>query len=179
MVLLSALPNILPLTAHASGVSGGGGNVMFPVNPLNPAAVEEVTEKLSLARPSVASYFEGKEALLEVGSLTDDEAAIFAPLFQAGKGIVATARESGLEIEQNKPCFDSSATPFDGSTHSQRQGAVCVSALSISKKVERDDIAAQSAALLAHEFTEVLGFSEDHAVRVQSKVLADFRRLQP
>lgn len=166
----------LSLAAPMSGVSGGGGNVMYPVSPRNPALVAEVQAKLNEARPSVAAYFEAKQALFVKGNLSPEESALFAPLFKTGQGVVATARQTGLDIEQTTPCYDSSATPVDGSIFSDDHGEICVSALSISKRVERADVPAQSAALLAHEFTEVLGFGEDDAVRVQAKVLADFRQ---
>ena len=169
---------LLSLSAFASGVSGGGGNVMFPVDPKNPAPLAEVQAKVGEARGSVASYFEAKQELFQKGNLSAEDAALFGPLLQAGKGMVAVARETGVDIEQKSSCFDSAATPVDGSIISDHRGEVCVSALSISKRVERRDVPAQSAALLAHEFTEVLGFGEDEAVRVQSKVLADFRGQQ-
>lgn len=161
--------------ALASGVSGGGGNVMFPVDPKEPASINEAHSVVSHARPVLLNYLKDKREELAAGKMEPSEASIFEPLFNTGKGILHVARNTGIDVENRRSCLDSSSAPVDGSIFSGHRGVVCLSSFSISKKVERSDVGAQSVALLAHEFTEVLGFEEDAAVTIQAQVLSDLR----
>ena len=163
-------------SGSASGVSGGGGNVMYPVDPREPASPEEVRRELAKAKPKVAEYLHAKKDLYRRGQLPAEERAVLGVLFLGDRHVVKAARKTALEIANDQPCFDGERNPVDGSIHAGRDGAICLSALTISRRVERQDVPAQSAALIAHEITEVVGLGEDEAVRVQAKVLEDFRR---
>lgn len=133
------------------------------------------------AKPQLMVYFEGKISQFQRGELSPEDRAAFGKLLESKSSINEASRSAKLDVEDDRPCFDAAQKPVDGSIYDKHHGSIergriCVSSYSIAQKVERHDVRAQSAALLAHELTEVLGFEEDDAVRVQARVLDDFRR---
>jgi len=175
-VLLTASAILVGFSAHAGGVSGGGGNVLFPVDPQQPASRLEVRQVIVSAHRDVVQYLQEKQEQFRAGNLDPAQRVQFSQLFEQPLNVVEISRNKVLEIESERPCIDANGMPVDADIHADDQEKVCVSSFSISKKVEKGELSAQSAALLIHEFSELAGFDEDGAVQLQSMVLADFRR---
>ena len=167
----------LPLFALAAGgISSGGGNVLEPVDPRNPAGRAEVKDMIPRARNALLGYLRAKRLDWSAGRLSGEERADFGALFSASRDVLGVSAATPVDVELEEPCFDFAENPVDGSIRSDEKfPSICLSALTISRRVERADIPAQSAALLAHEVSELVGFGEEQAVRLQSRVLNDFR----
>ena len=176
--LLAAALFLLPTFGFAAGgISSGGGNVLYPVEPRNPVAPAAVKNLVPRAHATLLQYLRAKKGDWQAGRLPADEAADFDALFSAPRDVIGVSARTPVDIELEEPCFDFASKPVDGSIRSdeKKHGGICLSALTISRRVEPADLHAQSAALLAHEFSELIGFDEDQAVGLQAHVLRDLR----
>lgn len=172
--LVASLIFIASLAAHAApegGMSGGGGNVIAE-EPVSKAVPVELTAKIVRhAFSHVVPYLEYKAEKLQKGEAVPNEIRMLLT-----KSHVRTiAAQNPPQVLTQKPCLDGEQTEFDATNDISRPAVVCVSALRISKRLERDEIEAQSVALLIHEYSELVGFDDQDAIQIQRAVLSDFR----
>lgn len=157
------------------GVSGGGGNVINPTPPeriIDGDSVEHVV-KASVAYTRL--YFKNVHAQYLAGELPSDINPVFEKLFADRDHFVRVLEEVRPHVVEETPCYDRGMNPVDASIVSGRPGRFCVSAYSMARKVHVDEIPIQSAALMAHEYSELVGLNEDDAVTVQKKALEDLK----
>jgi hypothetical protein len=169
----AALLASLPAFA-TGGVSGGGGNVLFPLAPKIEASTSFVRGVIEQSHELVVKYLREKKAAFNRGTLSAAEREEFALLFQQPRDVLVISFNERLEIESQRPCVDANALPVDADVRGDFADRVCVSSFALSKKLEKNRLPAESAALLVHEFSELAGFEEDDAVRIQNLVLKDF-----
>ncbi len=177
--LLSTMLVVAPQFALAGGFSGGGGNVIAVTPVKSPASPLLVRNIVKQARIALASYLIQKQQQLNNGTLAQAEANAFLPIFSFKNSIVRAIRRVDVYVVTDRPCYDRMHRSFDGSTTSERLNSICVSALNLSRKVELKQMEAESLALLLHEYTEVIGRSDEEAIRVQMAALADLHSSQP
>lgn len=157
------------------GVSGGGGNVINPTPPdqiLDGDSVEHVV-KSSVAYTHI--YFKNVHTQYLAGELPSDVAPVFEKLFADTNRFQRILEEVQPHVVEESPCYDRGMNPVDASIVTYKTGRFCVSAHAIAKKVRVDEIPIQSAALMAHEYSEIAGLNEGEAVTVQKKALEDLK----
>ena len=71
-------------------------------------------------------------------------------------------------------CRDKFGEDVDGSIYSPREHSICISLKNLGTKLTNENARLQTSALVAHEYTHVLGYGEEDAVRVQNFVLGGF-----
>jgi hypothetical protein len=113
----------------------------------------------------------------QVGGDGNSSHQAFAKLFAQPQSVFAVIEQVWPSVRDSRPCYDSAQNPVDGSVANFHEGTFCISAYSIAQKVHRKEIPAQSAALLMHEYSELVGLTESEAVSLQSHVLEDFKGL--
>ena len=155
------------------GVSGGGGNVISPMPPdrhLDPEHAEGIIEGTV---NHVRTYLYD----LELDHKNDRVTSAFKPitekLFDGKKTILNIIDRIEPDVEDERPCYDGQRKPVDGSIYSHKKNTICISAFNLSKKVHRSQLEDQSTALMIHEYSELVGLSEDEAVLLQKKTLED------
>jgi hypothetical protein len=162
--------------AFAGGVSGGGGNLLHPIQPREPMPTSEVFHEIESMQGRLVVYFEGKLEEFREGELPVEERELFGSLFRLERNVIDLAASTSLLFNSDAPCMDLSESPVDASTVSLRANSICVSSFSISHRVDPKILGAESAAILAHEFSELAGFDESQAVRLQAAVFADYKK---
>ncbi len=158
------------------GMSGGGGNVLpgkLPDAPLDP---EEAEDQVKASRHTAVDYLTSFKEKYQQGALPSDQASLAQKAFSKGRDLLTISRTYRTDVEDDSPCFDFSGSPVDGSIRGERPNEICISSHSIAKKVHQSEIKAQSAALMIHEFSEVIGFSEDEATALQVQVYTDLMK---
>lgn len=177
---LTTLLLLISFTAERSnalmgGISGGGGNVLFPTPPSDPMDPESTQHLIRGLKTDVVNYVATKENSFREGSLSAVERPAFAALFELQPGVAQRVSVLGMKVEDDDPCFDFSHQEVDGSTIRPGSDRICISALRIAKKVDKSEIKAQSMALMIHEYGEILGLTEEQATHLQQTVLKELR----
>lgn len=177
IVLSVFLILILNSVVHAAGgMSGGGGKLIDPTPPDKIVSVRKVKEIIKeSAEDCLKKYLVEKRNSLKQGQLNGYEAATMEKLFSHPQNIFKVVDKTHVIIQEDTSCFDHQDEPTDGSFFNQDKKAICISALNISKKVHQKEIKPQSLALMMHEYSEVMGFSDDEAVHLQTTVLQDLK----
>ena len=160
------------------GMSGGGGYVINPESPvkyIDPEHVEDMIEEYGT--PSLNNYLQDKNQKLQNGQVLGHEIAALQKIFSSEKNIFKTLKETKIIVEEEKSCFGKDGEPTDGSFFNSKKKAICISAKNIAEKVHHTELKPQALALMAHEYAEVMGLSEDEAVQVQKIVLDDLKQL--
>lgn len=157
------------------GVSGGGGNVINPTPPdriLDGDSVEHVV-KSSVAYTRI--YFRNVRSQYLAGELPSNITPVFEKLFSDEARFQRVLAEVRPHIVEESPCYDRAMNPVDASIVTPTPGRFCVSAFSMARKVHVDEIPIQAAALMAHEYSEIVGLDENEAVTVQKRALEDLK----
>jgi hypothetical protein len=164
----SLLSVLLPLTSFAGGFSGGGGNVIAPVEISSPPSTDWVEQIVLNSKAPLADYLAEKQNAFREGRLDARQIEAFRPVFNSKIGIDRIISKIGVAVEKSRPCFDREHKSFDGSTFGAKANTVCISASSIARRVPINQIDTQSIALLLHEYSEMAELSDAQAVRVQT-----------
>lgn len=139
----------------AGGISGGGGGTVVP----DPAGTEFIKLQLSGARISLLM-------LLKNESFSSTRQS----LFQGSDNIIEKVKNNSLKILEDKPCLDFDGKPNDASINSD-PNTICISAYTIGQKVSKITDYPQILALLAHEYSHLMGYNESDAEAFQVEIL--------
>lgn len=173
----------IQVTVHADqlrhgGVSGGGGNVIDPREPdryLDPEEAEGIVES---SHSIFYKYIVNKKKMFHSNQLNQTQSEVFRPVFEAPRDIIETIHKVRVHVEDDHSCWDAQKRPVDGSIFSKKDNSICISAFNLAQKAHVEDIPHQSAALMLHEYSELVGLSEEEAVQVQVEALSDLRELE-
>lgn len=175
MISLLVLMTTLSAGAREGGVSGGGGNMLSPKTPNHPVNPETAEHLILEARHILVRYIQEKKEAFQAGALSSEEMDAFEPVFNSERNVENTIRTARLHINEKHSCWDENRQPVDGSTITTTPNSICISARNIANKADVSDITPQSAALMLHEYSELVGLSEDQAVKAQSAALSELR----
>ena len=169
--LLTALISASAPRALALGgiTAGGGGTVDVPH-----ASMDEIEASLEYTNQALRLFLYGQEITwrtkrtVEVGYLKlfgGDELPE-----KTQKRIYRILDVLQIEFRKTRPCFDNVGNEKDGSiyTDSHRKLAICISGMKLAQKLTRDNYEVQTAALVLHEVSHLLGTTEDEAVSIQN-----------
>lgn len=143
--------------AHQGTVGGGGGGTIT----VPAATVYEVHDILRRSRVELYLFFLGQGRVSkspEIRKLVTGSKTIF--------DIVKNT--TILPGDSSGKCWDAAGNSVDGSIHS-RPGTVCISRESL-KKFDIEGARQQALALLTHEYSHLLGYSEVQAAKLQTLV---------
>jgi hypothetical protein len=174
VILLSSL---LSLPCLAGGISGGGGNLITPTRPLEIQDPREIRNIIIGSQNLLKKFINAKFALYNAGSMEYDGLRLYSVLFADNENnLHEVMEEITLDIQLTRPCYDSNGNIFDGSTYNQKKHSICISAFTIAQKCSKFEVPAQATALVFHEFSEVVGLSDDDAITLQRQVLNELRK---
>lgn len=158
-VLMSVL--MIPAVGMAGSISGGGGGTV-PANPVGSAAIVEI---LRDSRTTLLMYFRNLDS--ENPPMSE---AVMRRLYKGTQTIYDVINETAIEAQLSAPCRDGDGKEVDGSIFTA-SGGICISSLRLGDKLERTNAFSQTVALVAHELSHKLGFSEDEATELQNDML--------
>ncbi|MGZ3772065.1 MAG: hypothetical protein ACXVCY_08185 [Pseudobdellovibrionaceae bacterium] len=178
-ILISVLGVMImgPVLAFQGGVSGGGGNLISPKAPSSLVSPDTVEQMIHHSRWTLFNYISLKRTAFKNNQLPEQQVRIFAPIFQSNINIEEIMNNVQVHVEERKSCHDYAHRSVDGSTLSEHPNSICISAYNIAAKADSSDIPPQSAALILHEYSELVGLSEEQAIRAQQVVLDELRQL--
>lgn len=160
-------------SAHFGGISGGGGNVMYAGSVQRQMSADRVEQRIEELRPVVLQYLGEKKAQFDSGKLDQTSTATFAPLFANQQNIMGALERVRLSVREEHPCYTRDGASFDGTSEGKGGGRICMSAHSISTKVDYSEVDLQTSALMVHEFSEIAGANDEQAIAIQIAVLKD------
>jgi len=152
----------------AGGVSGGGGGGTIIANPVSAqdvrAAIKESKLNLYLALNQLSHDVEQRHAANE----TVDP--VLEKLFSNSENLYFLLRKSNIHVQLSRPCKDLQGNEYDGSAPFSKSDplSICLSEKNLQSKLSRDNYRPQIVALLGHELSHLLGFSEPEATALQS-----------
>ncbi|MBK9293425.1 MAG: hypothetical protein IPM57_03125 [Oligoflexia bacterium] len=154
-ILAVFLTTVIATSVFAGGISGGGGGTIIP----DPAGTEFIKLQLTNARLSLLMFFKNL-------SYSKSRPELFA----GQDNIIEKIKTYSLNIETAKACVDFDGQANDGSINSD-PNTICISAFTIGQKVSMITAYPQLLALLAHEYSHLMGYDEKQATEFQKEVL--------
>ena len=159
------------------GVSGGGGNVISATPPVAPTDSETAEELIKKSRQFVNLYLGQKSEKFQANQMNDQEHILYSKIFAGPKNILNAVEKISPDIEDDGPCYDYENKPVDASIANRPKNKFCISAHSISQKVDHQEIPIQSAALMIHEYSEIVGTTEEEAVTLQTQAIEELKQM--
>ena len=158
------------------GVSGGGGNLLSPTPPKEIQDPREIRAIIKGSKFLLKKFINAKYSLFKSGSMDSESLRMYSVLFADNDDNLHEAMEEiALDIKLDEPCFDRDGVEHDGSTLNQKRHSICISAFSIAKKCDKEEVPLQSTALIFHEYSEVVGLSDIDAIKLQKQVLDELK----
>jgi hypothetical protein len=170
--LLIGLSSSFAATISSGGVTGGGGNLLTTSSPSDPMSSTDVEFKVRRLGPAVIDFLSEKQSDFQNGKMPAGDLQTFAPIFEGQGDVRATLAPVKLNVPGDRSCFSSDGQEFDGSNQGTASAiSVCISAQRIAPKVDQTTLLPQASALLVHEFSEILGATDEQAYALQRAAL--------
>jgi hypothetical protein len=161
--------------SQEGGVDGGGGGTL----PANPESTERIRSFLrNDARRELRFYVLSKQAEYDARVNEGLNPSWLPILFGQGNKLWDVLENTDIELEMKKPCFDANGVEVDGSVHASKPGAICISAYRIAPKLVRGRGEIETLGLILHEFSHLLGATEEEARKFQKEVVSDLENLR-
>jgi hypothetical protein len=167
---------LLSASAFAGGVSGGGGNLISPTAPLQMQDPRDIKDIILSSKNLLKKYIDVKHSQYTAGTMDNESLKKYSVLFANNENnLHEVMEEIALDVQLEQPCFDINGNVFDGSTFNQQKHSICISAATIAQKCNRPEVPLQATALVIHEYSEVVGLSDDDAISLQKQVIAELK----
>ena len=174
-IILSSLVSFNLMAA--GGISGGGGNLITPSRPVTIQDPREVRHIILGTTNLLRKFINAQYILYNAGSMDYNTERMYSILFSHDEDNLHNVMEEiSLDIPLDRLCFDQFGTAFDGSTYNQSKHSICISAFSIAKKCNQTEIPIQATALIMHEYSEVVGLSDEDAIVLQNQVITELNK---
>lgn len=156
-------------TAFAGGVSGGGGNSK-PTNQIN--NLDFIVAK-SEAKKYAALYLNNLEEMRIYSALWPNHTDLPAKLYDGESSVVQEIVNIPITVQEQGPCIDPvTRQEMDGSA-TLNPPVICISKPRLMEKLSQEDVRNQIIALIVHEYSHLVGATEQEADFLQRKALHD------
>lgn len=98
-------------------------------------------------------------------------------LFESNQDVFELVRKISIELRMSEPCYDRNNNATDGSIHGVPAGSICLSPFSMAPKLNDMNYHYETAALIMHEISHLLGASEAEATKIQQAVIYDLGKI--
>ncbi len=158
------------------GISGGGGYVINPIRPSYPQSTEVIEDMIKESKKLVVLYVQQKKNQFHADQMGGHEKRLYDQLLNSSqKNIDQVLAYYSVHVEDENPCYTSDKVPVDGSIFSEKPNSICISAHTFAEKVHAATVHVQAAALILHEMSEVVGLSDEDAIRLQKIALNEIK----
>ena len=168
-VLVLLFTVLMSLHALAGGVGGGGGGTLS-----RPATPQDIVESAKLHSGFlVKAWLMSQEERFK--DYLDDDQRAADPLhkfFFSRRNVYEILATTPIELRTSGPCRDADGNAVDGSVHASLPNAICISAVSMAPKLNKENFEGETAALILHELSHLFGANESEAVEIQSEALS-------
>ncbi|WP_413291013.1 hypothetical protein [Bdellovibrio sp. HCB337] len=173
-IFIIAATMFFALQAHSGGVSDGGGGT---TNPL-PVDVDMIAYRVGEIGRVVLAWTYRQESKFSQLSPSEKVQSSYAKFFGGPVSLTKVVKETVFEVRLSGPCFDANGQPKEGSTFASQAGALCLSPYLMAPKLTQFNFEAETAALMIHELSHVLGASEAEAEAIQKDALLDLAHMR-
>lgn len=158
---VATIATTAPATGNASGAVSGGGGGTLPARPIGIYRIEEIVRN---SMPELRLYFRSRLQHKDPTYADSGEQKVFF-----GKETIADVLEhTGVEVRNDKPCYDASQNEVDASIYANHPDDICLSAFRIAPKLIEERARVETLALIVHELSHKLGTDEKEATDLQS-----------
>jgi len=159
------------------GIGDGGGGTTKPI-PVTPRDIRDFVGNNRTA-PMIRAWFNGLEAdyQRELENDYEKESTALPKLYGGKEDVFAKLEKLQIEVRLDKPCYDKSGVETDGSVYNTIPGGLCISAYRIAPQVVQSNYESETAALIIHEVSHLLGTDEKEAIELQQKALNQFAKI--
>jgi hypothetical protein len=163
-------------TAFAGVVDGGGGGTL----PADPVPVQAVVDVIRGSKLDLRLY----ARMVSWNGSPGTSPALMKKLFGQRRTLLDLIEDTPIEIKTDAPCYDAGGKEVDGSVYPNPPSAgigalpfdVCISAQRIAPKLVEERVYGETLALVLHEYSHLLGTTEDEAVEFQKAASEALRR---
>jgi hypothetical protein len=172
LLLADSVDRFSPPLYPAGGVSGGGG---FFYKPYSPKEFEHEIDGEALflnafdSLKKIAANFSEKNK----SELPEDVKA-----FLSNKDLFAHLKSIEPVVHSVGACFDENYQEVDGSLYSFVPHTICLSSFNLIRKVDEEDMTPQVYGILFHEYSELIGYTEKQAVKLQESIIRHLRKTE-
>ncbi|MBS1983728.1 MAG: hypothetical protein JST16_06105 [Bdellovibrionales bacterium] len=153
--------------SFAGGISGGGGGTINP----SPASATQIIQSIYKSEALLRAWLHRQELTFA------DNSEVGNKLFKSSPNIYDVLANLTVEAPQLSPCIDPAGNQVDGSADgSLKPNTICISIANLQQKLSEYTYEYETAALILHEASHLLGATEDEAVVIQKAALADLNR---
>lgn len=154
--------------ANNGGVSDGGGGTTNP-DPAHPEWI--IRSAADYAGKMLTLWLNEQQAVYSRMDQEEKEKSGLRKVFEGKQDIFALIRETQVEMRMSKPCVDANGSPREGSIYSSVPGGICVSPFLMASKLTEMNYEVETAALIMHEISHLLGTTEEEARAIQKLVI--------
>lgn len=139
------------------GMNGGGGGTIV-ANPATPGQIKTAAREARLTLMMLFTTWEGMQSY-PYGTMLKD--------FPRARDVVSNTK---IEFDDMAPCLGADGLDHDAYAPGTTSDSICLSVFSLQKKLSQENYQAQTVALVAHEFSHLLGLDEEQATFLQGQV---------
>jgi hypothetical protein len=160
----------------AGGVSDGGGSTSTQ----NEVTPQIIIESMKTSGPMLLTWLYRRHQLFQELAISSRESSPFKILFSSPhQNIFTILQSTDIEVRSTKPCYDKSGRPIEGSIYASKADSMCLSPFLMAKKLVSSNIAQETAGLIIHELSHLLGANEEEANTIQNCLLNDLKATSP
>jgi|GEM_PF-2207866 len=164
------------LSLAKGGISGGGGNVINSTPPTEYQDPHDIRAVIKDSKYILYRFIKAKYSLFRRGSMSNEDMRLYGVLFADSETNLHEVMEDiKIDIPVDQGCFDKLGNEYDGSSYNPTNHKICISAFRISKNTIMDEVPIQSAALILHEYAEVVGLTDDEAIDLQIQMITELK----
>lgn len=155
--------------SFAGGIgSGGGGTVSQPATP------NQVAEAVQKSAGALAQMWLQRKQVLNAENIDHGAYEPIKKIFASTTDIYTVLHQTRVELKMTAPCQDANGAPVDGSIYGSQPGAICISPFSMAPKLNQQNYVVETAALVLHEMSHLVGLNEDDATSLQTRAVQEF-----
>lgn len=161
-------------TPIANGtVGGGGGGTTSPLK----ASRDMIKLAAAQAKLTIVTFLNEEEIrfVLHSSGMSAEWKTLNPKLFNSSNDIFKVIEKISIEVRADAPCYDSSGDVVEGSIFSNYSDSICISSLLLAQKLDVYNYEYETAALILHELSHLLGATESEAVSVQVSYIQNMR----
>lgn len=168
---------VLSLEIHATTISdghdqGNGGNIPAS-EAVSPQEIADVIKTKAL--PNVIAWLNHQELLFfKTKDDGEDSSNPATKYFEKMQFENYSQYLKPIHVKMDESCFDKYHRPVDGSIYGTIPDTICISAFTLSSKLNKYNFKGEVYALIIHEISHLLKYNEEEAVALQKYALKDF-----
>lgn len=168
--MISLLAKLLLSMSVSAGVLSGGGGSTVEVDTIDFLSLQDI---VAASRTELVLFLNAHQKMPKepqsIQSLPEF-AKLFPPAPASTILDVIKNTEIFLNPDHYRPCKDTNQNPVDASIYSPKPNSICISRDRVAFKLSKGEARPQILALIAHEYSHLMGLNEEEATNLQKAI---------